>query len=258
MCSPVLPQILEVELPLLDAYLHEHEVGTQDVCILSETAVKCLGVSLHRIDMTVSKWLGKAKANSIYNKDHKLGDLLDFFLMPDNSGVSLDDIFCQAVAENMDALQVCLVKCKKFLKQANKTHGKLLTWIAKLKETQEKGLPTEAMHAEATEALHQAADQLEQVRETITNHTEEMACIKKMLKERESSEDDSSSPEDDPTSGSGLRNPTSATQQDDVEMEDVKDNSNLPQGMASQTNPPTKEAEEDLSAVGGSGSHDSW
>ena len=78
-----------------------------------------------------------------------------------------------------------------------------------------------------------------------------MAHIKKMLKERESSEDDSSSPEDDPTPGSGLGNPTSTTQQDDIEMEDVKDNSNLPQGTATQTNSLAEEAEEDLGAVGG-------
>ena len=93
MCSPVLPQIVEAELPRLEVYLHEYEVGTQDVCILSEAAVKHLGVWLHRIDMTMSKQLGKAKANSIFSKDHKLGHLLDFFLMPDNTNVSLDDIF---------------------------------------------------------------------------------------------------------------------------------------------------------------------
>ena len=135
---PVLPQIVEAELPPLEAYLHEHEVGTQDVHILSEAAVKRLGVWLHRIDMTVSKRLGKAKADSIFSKDHKLGDLLDFLLMPNNTNVSLEDIFWQAVAENVDVLQVLLVKCKKILKQANKTHGKLLTQMAKLKETQEK------------------------------------------------------------------------------------------------------------------------
>ena len=104
MCSPVLPQIMEAELPPLDAYLHEHEVGTQD---------------------------GKAKADSPCDEDHKLGDLLDYFLMPNNTGVALDDILCHAVAENIDALQVRLVKCKKVLKQANRTHRKLLTKIAK-------------------------------------------------------------------------------------------------------------------------------
>ena len=236
---------MEAELPPLEAYLHEHEVGTQDVRILSEAAVKCLGIWLHRIDMTVSKWLGKAKADSIFSKDHKLGDLLDFLLMPDNTNVSLEDVFWRAVAENVDALQVHLVKCKQILKQANKTHGKLLTRMAKLKETQEKSLPTEAAHAEATEALCQVADQLVRMRETITSHTEEIACIKNLLKERESSKDDSSSQEDDPTPGSGLGNST----QDDVEMEDVKDNSNPPQGMATQTDPPTMEVEEDLRAV---------
>ena len=58
--------------------------------------------------MTMSKWLGKAKVDSIFSKDHKLGDLLDFFLMPENTNVSLDDIFWWAVVENVDALQVYL------------------------------------------------------------------------------------------------------------------------------------------------------
>ena len=184
MCSPVLPQIVEAELPPLEAYLYEHEVGTQDVRILSEAAVKRLGVWLHRIDMTMSKWLGKAKAkaDSIFSKDHKLGDLLDFFLMPKNTNVSLDNIFWWAVAENVDALQVHLVKCKKILKQANKTCGKLLTQMAKLKETQENSLPTKAAHIEATKALHQMADQLEWMRETISSHTKEIDHIKKLLK----------------------------------------------------------------------------
>ena len=197
--------------------------------------------------MTVSKWLGKAKADSIFSKDHKLGDLLDFFLMPENTNISLDDIFWQAVAENVDALQVRLVKYKKILKQTNKTHDKLLTQMARLKETQERSLPTKATHVKAMEALCQTADQFEQMRETISSHTEEIDHIKKLLKERESSED-SSSQEDDPTPGSGPGNPT---QQEDVKMEDIEDNSNPPQGTATQTDPPTMEAEEDLGAVGG-------
>ena len=251
MCSPELPQFVEVELPPLDAYLHEHEVGTQNVCILSEAAVKCLGVWLHRIDMTVSKRLGKAKADSIHNEDHKLGDLLDYFLMPDNLGVTLDDIFCQAVAENVDALQARLVKCKKVLKQANKTHGKLLTRMVKLKEAQEKSLPTEAAHVKAMEALLQAANQLEWLRDTMTHHTEEIAHIKKLLKERESSEEESSSPGDDPTPRPGSGNPTGATQQDDIKMEDMEDDSNLPQGTATQTNPTPEEVEGELGVVRG-------
>ena len=141
--------------------------GLRDTCILSEAAIKCLRVWLHRIDMTVSKRLGKAKADSVHDEDHKLGDLLDYFLMLANTGVTLDDILCCAVVESVDALQVCLVKCKKVLKQANKTHGKLLTKMVKVKEVQEKSLPTKAAHVEATETLHQVADQLALVRDTI-------------------------------------------------------------------------------------------
>ena len=40
MCSPVLPQVVEAELPPLEMYLHERELGTQDVHILSKAAIK--------------------------------------------------------------------------------------------------------------------------------------------------------------------------------------------------------------------------
>ena len=40
MCSPVLPQVVEAELPPLEMYLHDRELGTQDVRILSEAAIK--------------------------------------------------------------------------------------------------------------------------------------------------------------------------------------------------------------------------
>ena len=40
MCSPVLPPVVEAELPPLEMYLHNRELGTQDVHILSEAAIK--------------------------------------------------------------------------------------------------------------------------------------------------------------------------------------------------------------------------
>ena len=79
--------------------------------------------------------------------------LLDYLLMPDTSGISIEDVFCQTVAENVDALQVCLVKCKRVLKQANKTHSKLLTKMAELKQVKEESLPDMATHRDAMEAM---------------------------------------------------------------------------------------------------------
>ena len=73
----------------------------------------------------------EARANSPCDDDHKLGTLLDYFLMPENTGVSLEDVISWVVAENMDALEVRLVKSKKVLKEASKTQSKLLTRVAK-------------------------------------------------------------------------------------------------------------------------------
>ena len=90
MCSLVLPPVVEAELPPLETYLHDRELGTQDVHILSEAAIKRLRVWLHRVDMTVR--YNEARANSSCDGDHKLGTLLNYFLMLENMGVSLENI----------------------------------------------------------------------------------------------------------------------------------------------------------------------
>ena len=69
----------------------------------------------------------EARANSTCDNDHKVGTPLDYFLMPENTGVSLEHIIGWVVAENVDALEVCLVKSKKVLKEASKMQTKLLT-----------------------------------------------------------------------------------------------------------------------------------
>ena len=74
-CSLVLPPVVEAELPLLETYLHERELGTQDVPILSEAAIEQLRVWLHWVDMTMR--YNEARANSPCDDDHKLGALLN-------------------------------------------------------------------------------------------------------------------------------------------------------------------------------------
>ena len=159
MCSLVLPPVVEAELPPLEMYLHDRELGMQDVCILSEAAIKQLRVWLHQVDMTMR--YNEARANSPCDDDHKLGTLLNYFLMPKNTGVSLEHIIGWVVAKNVDALEVCLVKSKKVLKEASKAQSKLLTTVAKQKLALEKGHPTKAAHQEATRALRQMTEQLD-------------------------------------------------------------------------------------------------
>ena len=81
--------------------------------------------------------------------------------MPENTGVSLEDIIGRVVAENVDALEVHLARGEKVLKEATKAQSKLLTRVAKQKMAQEKSHPTEAVHEETTKALHQVTEQLD-------------------------------------------------------------------------------------------------
>ena len=111
MCSPVLPLVVEAELPPLEMYLQDYEAGTQDVHICCMAAIKQLRAWLHRVDMTAR--YGEARANSPCEDNHKLGTLLDYFVMAENTGVTVANIIGRVLAKNMDALKVCLVKSKK-------------------------------------------------------------------------------------------------------------------------------------------------
>ena len=153
----------------------------------------------------------EARANSPCDNDHKLGTLLDYFLMPENTGVSLEDIISRVVAENVDALEVCLVKSKKVLKEASKTQSKLLTRVAKQKLALEKGHPTEAAHQEAARVLCQMTEQLERARNTIAQHTVDIAHIEALLKDCKSTDEEFSSSGESSPLRSGSGDPTAAT-----------------------------------------------
>ena len=78
----------------------------------------------------------------------------------------------------------------------------------------------------------------------------DIARIKALLKDCESTEEESSSSGEGSPLRSGSRDPTTTTQQGhdeehDIEMRDVEDVPNLPQGMATQTDPPSEATEDD-------------
>ena len=188
-------------------------------------------------------------AHSPYDNEHKLGALLDYFLMPENTGVSLEDIISRVVVENVDELEGCLAKGKKVLKEATKALAKLLTRVVKHKMAQEKSHPTKAAHKDATEVLCQATEQLDRVRSTIAHHTVEIAYIEAVLKDCESMEEESSSSKEGSPPRSGSKDSPTATPQgyDDghnIEMEDIGNTSNPSQGTATRTDPPEDNLED--------------
>ena len=253
MCTPVLPPVVEAELPPLETYLHEGVLETQDVCICCIAAIKRLGVWLHLIDMTTH--YNEARANSPCSDDHKLGTLLNFLLMPENTGVGLKHVIDQVVAENVDALEVRLVKSKKLLKEASKTQTKLLTHLAKQKMTLEKTHLSKKVCDKTSKVLSQTTEQLDQARATIAMHTANIVHIEALLKDCESADEESSSSGESsaPEPGSGdppTANPQGQEKEDphDIEMRDVEDDPNPPPPLeqdddllpvpAAQTDPP--------------------
>ena len=256
MCTPVLPPVVEAELPPLEMYLHDGEQGTQDICIRCIATIKQLGVWLHRIDMTT--YYNEARANSPCSTDHKLGALLDFLLMPENTGVSLKHIIDRVVAENVDALEVRLVKSKKLLKEASKAQTKLLTRMVKQKLTLEKTHLSKAARDKTSKVLSQTTEQLDRARTTVTTHTADIIHIKALLKDCESTDEESSSSGESSALEPGSEDPPAATPQGweeenehDIKMRDAEDDPNPPPPSeqdddplpvpATQTNPPPKD-----------------
>ena len=191
MCAPVLPLVVEAELPLLENYLREGELDAQDVCICCIAAIKRLGVWLHWVDMTTQ--YNEARANSPCSDDHKLGTLLNFLLMPENTGVSLKHIIDRVVAENVDALEMRLIKSKKLLKEASKSQTKLLTQLTKQKMTLEKTRLSKKVCDKTSKALSQTTAQLDQARTTVAKHTANITHVKALLEDCESTDEESSS-----------------------------------------------------------------
>ena len=243
MCAPVLPPVMEAELPPLKNYLHEHKLELQDVHVHCVAAIKRLGAWLHRVDMTTQ--FNKAKANSPCSHDHELGALLDFLLMPENTGIGLRHIIDRVVAENMDALKVHLAKSRKLLKEASKTQATLLTWLTKQKITLEKTHISKKTQDETQEVLSQTTEQLDWARMTVAQHIAHIAHIESKLEECETMDGESSYSEESGNLETGAQDPLTATPQGceeevdphDIEMEDVG-NDPIPPPLSEQDDNP--------------------
>ena len=159
MCVPVLLPVVEAELPPLENYLHEDKLESQDIHIHCIAAIKWLRAWLHQVDMTTQ--FNEARVNSPCSHDHELGALLDFLLMPENTGVGLRHIIDRVVAENVDALEVRLAKSRKLLKEALKTQARQGTSLMKQKITLEKTHISKKTQDETQEVLSQMTEQLD-------------------------------------------------------------------------------------------------
>ena len=122
--------------------------------------------------------------------------------------------------------------------------------MANQKLALEKGHPTEVAHEEATRVLCQTTEQLDRARATVAKHTVDIAHIEALLEDYKSMDEELSSSGESSPLELGAGNPSAATPQGqeeehDIEMRDVGDDPNPPQGMATQTDPPPEATRDD-------------
>ena len=140
--------------------------------------------------------------------------------MPENTGIGLRHIIDRVVAKNVDALEVCLAKSRKLLKEASKTQARLLTHLTKQKITLEKTHISKKTRDETKEVLSQMTEQLDRARTTVAQHTADIAHIESKLKECESTDEESSYSEESDDPEPRAQGPPTATPQGHEEEED--------------------------------------
>ena len=189
-------------------------------------------------------WYNEARANSPYSHDHKLGTLLNFLLILENTGVSLRHIIDQVVAKNVDALEMCLVKSRKLFKEASKAQTKLLTHLMKQKMTLQKAHISQKTRDETRKVLSQTTEELDRVRTTVTQHTTDIAHIESLLEDCESTDEESSFLGESVDQEPGAEDLLAAIPQGkeeeephDIKMKDVEYDPNLPPPSERGNNP---------------------
>ena len=141
----------------------------------------------------------------------------------------------RVVAENVDALEVRLVKSRKLLKEASKAQTKLLTHLTKQKMTLEKAHISKRTQDETREVLSLTTTKLDQGRTTVAQNTTDIAHIESLLKDCEPTDEGSSSSEksacpEPRAEDSPTVTPQGHEEEDphNIEMKDVHDDLNPP------------------------------
>ena len=100
--SPILPEAVELYLPLLEKYTRPSDAGLTDVRVRDHKARSLhIAVWLHRMDMCLS---GEREASeSLVLSRYVRGPLLSYLLAPRTSNLRFEEVATQVVEENWEA-----------------------------------------------------------------------------------------------------------------------------------------------------------
>ena len=105
--SLVLPEATRDLLPSLEEYRTGSDFqGTQDARVLERAKTLRVAVWLHRLDMAATR--DKEASYPLDTSEHDKGPLLEFFLTPQASNLTFEEVVHQVLGENWDKLESSL------------------------------------------------------------------------------------------------------------------------------------------------------
>ena len=103
---PVLPEGVARLMPPLDAYLPGSFDGCRDVRVTDWAQTLCVATWLHRLDLSAT--YGAEIAASPRVEDYEIGPLLEYFLMPKLSDITLEEAAARVAQENCRDMETSL------------------------------------------------------------------------------------------------------------------------------------------------------
>ena len=108
---PVLPEEAAWLMPPLDDYLPGSFDGCRDVRVTDRAQILHVAVWLHRLDFRAT--YGAEIAASLQLEDYDIGPLLEYFLMPKLSDITLGEVTSRVAQENRRDMEVPLRELRK-------------------------------------------------------------------------------------------------------------------------------------------------
>ena len=103
---PVLPEGAAQLMPPLDSYLPGSFDGCRDVRVTDRAQILRVATWLHRLDLSTT--FGMEIAASPWVEDYDIGPLLEYFLMPKLSDITLEEVTTRVAQENRRDMEASL------------------------------------------------------------------------------------------------------------------------------------------------------
>ena len=103
---PVLPEGAARLMPSLDSYLPGSFDGCRDIRVTDRAQILRVAAWLHRLDL--SAMYGAEIAASLRVEDYDIGPLLEYFLMPKLSDITLEEVAARVAQENRRDMEASL------------------------------------------------------------------------------------------------------------------------------------------------------